>query len=105
MVNLEDYSLHLIQNQEYESDSGESDYYNYYNYNNIPGRKKNDYLNFDDWVTVYSDDLYYIWNIIKEYTTYNVPILDQIDYYKFVIFCFENSSKSTIPMSRIDNTV
>jgi hypothetical protein len=94
MVNLEDYSLHLIQNQEYHSDTESSDGNEY---NNIHSRKKNkNYLNLDDWVTVYSDDLYYIWNIIREYTTYNVPILDQLDYSKFVILCFENSSRVTL---------
>jgi hypothetical protein len=101
MVNPEDYSLYLIQNQEYLSDTDSSDtndYYNNVNNNlNYYHRKKNkNYLNLDDWVTVYSDDLYYIWNIIKEYTTHNVPILDQLDYTKFVILCFENSSKVTL---------
>jgi hypothetical protein len=97
MVNPEDYSLYLIQNQEYPSDTDSSEYNYNNNVNHFVHRKKNNhYLNFDDWTTVYSDDLYYIWNIIKEYTNNNVPILDQLDYTKFVLLCFENSSKVTL---------
>jgi hypothetical protein len=97
MVNSEDYSLYLIQNQEYPSDSEDSDN-NEFNNNIIITRKKRKeyYLDLDEWVTLYSDDLYYIWNRIKEYTTHNVPILDKIDYSDFVSLCFKNSSKQKI---------
>lgn len=96
MVNLEDYSLHLIQNQEYHSDTDSSDNNDYRHNYYVPRKRNNNYLNLDDWVTVYNDDLYYIWNIIREYTNHNVPILDQLDFSKFVILCFENSSKSRL---------
>ena len=49
---------------------------------------------FDSWTLEFSDDLWYMWNILKEYTqNASIPILDLMDYPAFVNMCHVNSSK------------
>lgn len=51
-------------------------------------------LSFEDWCLVYSDDLWYMWCMFKEYTTYNtIPIFDRMDYGSFCHMAYENSTK------------
>lgn len=48
----------------------------------------------DDWFINHSDDLWYMWCIIKDYSEYT-GLLDKMDYSKFAFFCFNNSTIST----------
>jgi hypothetical protein len=57
--------------------------------------RKNYYNDPDDWHTLHCDDLWYLWNKIREYTRENgLAILDKMDYARFCVFCYENSSVS-----------
>ena len=49
-------------------------------------------LTFDDFCTRYSDDMWYIWCIIKDYGETS-GILDKLDYPKLCALCYENSTK------------
>jgi len=53
-------------------------------------RKKN--LTFDDFCTKHSDNMWYIWCIINDYSR-NTGIFDQLDYASFCALCYENSTK------------
>ena len=56
--------------------------------------KKKKLEQFDSWTLEFSDDLWYMWNILKEYTqNASIPILDLMDYPSFVNMCHANSSK------------
>jgi hypothetical protein len=58
--------------------------------NNEKKRKK--MLTIDDFCIKYSDDMWYIWCIIKDYT-YSSQFLDKLDYPGFCSMCYDNSSK------------
>ena len=58
--------------------------------NNSKKRKKN--LKFDDFCLKYSDDLWYLWCIISEFTN-NGNILANMEYSSFCSMCYENSVK------------
>jgi len=45
----------------------------------------------EDWFTNHSDNLWYMWCTIKDYSEY-VNILDKMDYSKFALFCYENTT-------------
>jgi hypothetical protein len=50
-------------------------------------------LTFDDWCLVYSDELWYMWCMLKEHTTYNIlPIFNRMDYGSFCHMAYENST-------------
>jgi len=53
-------------------------------------RKKN--LVFDDFCLKYSDDLWYLWCTIKEFTN-SGSILARMDYPLFCSMCYDNSNK------------
>lgn len=60
---------------------------------NIP---RNRPLNYDDWITWYSNDILNLWMSIKTYRedTGNQPfLLDQMDWNDFCEFCYNFSSK------------
>jgi hypothetical protein len=60
--------------------------------NKLGKRQKN--MTFDDWGVLYSDDLWYLWNIINEFTEINHSnLLCNMDYYNFCSMCYENSRK------------
>jgi hypothetical protein len=64
--------------------------------NKIPKNKKLE--QFETWTLEFSDDLWYMWNILKEYTqNASIPILDLMDYTAFVNMCHANSSKYIKP--------
>lgn len=53
-------------------------------------------LDFDDWVTWYSDDLHNIWSSINSYTEYSFissHFLNFCDFNDFCEFCYNMSSK------------
>ena len=51
-------------------------------------------LNVDDYCMVHSDDLWYLWCMVNEFTVTNtVAIFDKIDYAKFCVLCYENSTR------------
>ena len=58
--------------------------------NNGKKRKKN--LTIDDFCLKYSDDLWYLWCIIKDFTQ-NGNILASMDYSSFCSMCYTNSVK------------
>jgi hypothetical protein len=67
------------------------------NKNNINNKNKK-LEQFDSWTLEFSDDLWYMWNILKEYTqNASIPILDLMDYTAFVNMCHANSSKYIKP--------
>jgi hypothetical protein len=95
MANLDDYTLHVLNYPEF-SDTDSSETINDY----CIQKKRNKILTIDEWVVNYNDDLYYMWGLLQEYlNTSNVNILDQMDYSKFVFFCYKNSSKIDKHMS------
>jgi len=61
----------------------------------INGSKKNKKgMTFDDWSMVYSDDLWYLWCMMSEFTQgNNIKIFDKMDYASFCSMSYENSSK------------
>jgi len=63
----------------------------YINDNRYNHKRKKEF-SFDDWCTVYSDDLWYLWGIISEYKK-NVYILDILNFPEFCDMCYTNSSK------------
>ena len=61
--------------------------------NNLKKRKKP--LKFDDFCLVHSDDLWYLWCIINEFTdTNNCILLNKLTYSSFCSMCYENSTKT-----------
>jgi hypothetical protein len=55
-------------------------------------RKRRRNYTFDDFCLIHSDDLWYLWCIIKEFTN-NSVILDRLEYHSFCSMCYENSTK------------
>jgi len=58
-------------------------------YDRVRRRKK---TSLNDFCVKYSDDMWYIWCIIKDYSETS-GILDKLDYPKFCALCYENSTK------------
>jgi len=54
-------------------------------------RKRKRPLHFDDFCTIHSDDLWYLWCTITEFTNGSC-MLNKLTYAKFCAICFENSS-------------
>ena len=54
-------------------------------------KRKKEYC-FDDWCTIYSDDLWYLWGIISEFRKITY-VLDKLDYPEFCDMCYQNSTK------------
>ena len=95
---LNDYYPLYPQNpgKEHLSDSENSENEEYINtLLRINGSKKNKKgMTFDDWCLVYSDDLWYMWCMINEFTQGNtIKIFDNLDYASFCSMSYENSSK------------
>jgi len=55
-------------------------------------RKRKKLLTSDDFCLKYSDEMWYIWCIIKDYSI-NSNLLDRLDYASFCLICYENSTK------------
>ena len=71
-------------------EANEVDTNEYINYLN----KCNHSLLFEDWNLKYSDDLWYLWCIVCEFTdTSQLNLFDNLDYPSFCVLCFENSSR------------
>ena len=91
---LNDYYPLYPENPDKASDSEISENNEYisklYSINNSKKRKKN--LKFDDFCLKYSDDLWYLWCIISEFTN-NGNILANMEYSSFCSMCYENSVK------------
>lgn len=55
--------------------------------------KRRRYLHYEDWYEKYSDDLWYLWCIINEYTDTNSSILlCNMEHSEFCHMCYNNSS-------------
>jgi hypothetical protein len=94
MDTLNDYYPLYPQNPSRDNLTGAEleDYNNNINQLNNINRKK-PFL-FDDWNLKYSDDIWYLWCTINEFTqTANINILDRMTFASFCAMCFENSSK------------
>jgi hypothetical protein len=75
-----------------ESDIEENDKYisKLDSINNSRKRKKN--LSFNDFCTKHSDNMWYIWCIINDYSQ-GTGLLDNLDYPAFCALCYENSTR------------
>ena len=58
-------------------------------YERVRKRRK---IPFDDFCTIYSDEMWYIWCIIKDYGEAS-GIFDKLSYPKLCELCYENSTK------------
>jgi hypothetical protein len=57
-------------------------------------KKRKRAMVYDDFMLKYSDDLWYLWCIIREFTDTNYStLLDRMDYPSFCNMCYENSTK------------
>ena len=73
------------------SESDVSDNENYVD--KVLARKRIKKLDFDDFCTVHSDDIWYLWNTIHEFAYYaHTDLLGRLDFPKFCTICYENSS-------------
>jgi hypothetical protein len=71
------------------SDSELSDLEEYRNV--IRGRRN---YSFDDYLVVYSDELWYMWCMIQEHTSWNIlPFFNKINYYTFCHIVYDNSEE------------
>jgi hypothetical protein len=71
-----------------ESDLSEREEY----INNLTNLRRR--LTFDEWSLVYSEDLWYMWCMLKEYTTYNtIPVFGNMDYGSFCHIAYEKSPR------------
>jgi len=63
------------------------------NENRLNKKRRKEY-SIDEWCSIHSDDLWYMWGIISEFkkTSY---ILDKMDYTSFCDMCYQNSSKDS----------
>ena len=76
---------------EAESDQSETDIYKEKILNLRLTKKRK--LNFDDFCTIYSDEIWHLWNIIEDYKYHSFnSILDKFDFPKFCSVCYDNSS-------------
>lgn len=90
---LNDY-LQFPENPDHSSGSeAEENYKNVEKLDKInTNRKRKKNLTFDDFCTKYSDEMWYIWCIINEYSK-SSGLFDQLDYASFCALCYENSTK------------
>lgn len=56
------------------------------------GKKRKKLMSIDDFCLKYGDDIWYIWCIIKDYST-DSNLLDRLDYPGFCELCYTNSTK------------
>jgi len=56
------------------------------------GRKRKKIFTFDDFCLKYNDDMWYIWNIVHDYSQTS-GILDHLTFAKFCAVCYENSTQ------------
>ena len=57
-------------------------------------RKRKRTLAFDDFCLIHTDDLWYLWCMIKEFTyNSNSILLSNLEFHSFCAMCYENSSK------------
>jgi hypothetical protein len=88
---LNEYYPLVYENPDRESISDED--YEYFDrmddLNTRSKRKK--ILSSDDFNVKYADDIWYIWNIIRDYS--DGRFLDRIDYASFCSICYEHSTK------------
>jgi ATP-dependent exoDNAse (exonuclease V) beta subunit len=55
-------------------------------------RKRKKIFTIDDFCLKYNDDMWYIWNIIHDYSL-SSNLLDNLTFSKFCELCYENSTK------------
>jgi hypothetical protein len=92
---LNDYYPLVPANPEIPSDSDEAESNeNYINQlDNInAGKKRKKILTIDDFCLKYNDDMWYIWNIIHDYSQ-TTSLLDNLTFSGFCEMCYDNSSK------------
>ena len=92
MDTLNDYYPLRPQNPNAESDSEEDNEYIKKLDSINAGRKRKKIMTIDDFCLKYSDEMWYIWCIIKDYSI-NSNLLDCLDYSSFCDICYQNSTK------------
>ena len=56
------------------------------------GRKRKKIFSFDDFCLKYNDDMWYIWNIVHDYSQTS-GLLDNLTFTTFCQLCYDNSTK------------
>ena len=78
---------------EEESVDSNSDYEYIKELDSINSRKKRKrIMTMDDYCLKYGDDIWYLWNIIKDYSETS-GVCEKLDYPTFCQVCYENSEK------------
>jgi hypothetical protein len=50
-------------------------------------------LSFDEWILLYSDDLWHTWSMIKDFNNFNIlPFFNKLDYGSFCHIVYQNST-------------
>ena len=59
------------------------------------GRKRKKEYTFDDFCMIHSDNMWYLWCIINEFTDTNSSVLlSRMNYHMFCSMCYENSIRT-----------
>jgi hypothetical protein len=88
---LNEYYPLIYENPDRESISDE-DYEYFERMDGLNRRsKRKKILSSDDFNVKYADDIWYIWNIIRDYS--DGQFLDRMDYASFCSICYDHSTK------------
>ena len=91
---LNDHYPLYSQNPEYEFLSPEGIANRQERAERIRNKKRKKKMPLDEFCSAYSDDLWYLWNVIREYTEINnSKLLDTLDYSHFCVLCYQRTSK------------
>ena len=89
---LNDYYPLVSDNVERETSISDEDYEYINQLDNINSRsRRKKILSSDDFNMKYADDIWYIWNIIRDYS--DGQFLDRMDYDSFCSMCYDHSTK------------
>ena len=89
---LNDYYPLVSDTIERETSISDEDYEYINQLDNINSRsRRKKILSSDDFNMKYADDIWYIWNIIRDYS--DGQFLDRMDYASFCSICYDHSTK------------
>jgi hypothetical protein len=89
---LNDYYPLVSDTIEHETSISDEDYEYINQLDNINSRsRRKKILSSDDFNMKYGDDIWYIWNIIRDYS--DGQFLDRMDYASFCSICYDHSTK------------
>jgi hypothetical protein len=98
MDTLNDYYPLYLQNPDVidlsDSELDELDQHRESVFRHQAGRLNKKDLTFDDWSCIYSDEIWYLWCMIGEYTCTNaLPFFNKMEYSNFCSMLYDTSSK------------